>query len=368
MKILIGMPSADSWGGPASSEPPFVNALREKAVETRDEVYVYGDKEKPTPFLERIRRVLETAFRFRRITRAENFDLIHLNTAFDLRTLLRDSISIFLMNRGDTKIFLKLHGSEAGVLTSENPLIKALRNYIKNSADGFGVHTREEKSNFTRAGFADEKFYFVKNAVTIAEDLPADFSKTQKEKSAVFRLLFVSRFIEAKGLLETVRACEILKSRGFKFVLNCVGDGEMREQAESEVERLGLQTEVNFTGYIPEAKVTEYFFDSDIFVFPTRHAEGFPNVLFKAVAVGLPVVTTKVRAANDYLNEPENCLFSTQNPNDIAEKIIELLENKSLRETMSENNLTLGKTLLPENIAQEFIEIYQKILNPNPKS
>ena len=115
MKILIGMPSADSWGGPAASEPPFVAALRKRGVEVREETYVYGDKEKPTAFFERVRRVLETAFRFRRITSRENFDLIHLNTAFDLKTLLRDSISIFLMkskNRGS--------GSEICIISVSN--------------------------------------------------------------------------------------------------------------------------------------------------------------------------------------------------------------------------------------------------------
>src|SRR4051812_47817132 len=98
MKILVGMPSKDSWGGPASSEPPFVAALRKIGVDVREEVYVYGDKEKPTKFYERVRRVLQTAFRFRKILAHESFDLIHLNTALDLKTLLRDSVSIFLMN------------------------------------------------------------------------------------------------------------------------------------------------------------------------------------------------------------------------------------------------------------------------------
>jgi len=368
MKVLIGMPSADSWGGPASSEPPFVAALRGHGVDVREEVYVYGDKEKPTAFLERVRRVLKTAFRFRKITGNENFDLIHLNTAFDLKTLLRDSVSIRLMKPKGAKIFLKLHGSEANVLTSKNPLTVVLRNYIKNRVDGFGVHTAEEKSNFTRAGFEAGKFYYVKNAVTIAADLPEKFSRSQKEKSETFRLLFVSRFIQAKGLTETIRACAIVRERGFQFVLTCVGDGEMRHAAESEVERLGLQREVKFTGYVPEAEVTNYFFDSDIFIFPTRHAEGFPNVLFKAVAVGLPIVTTKIRAAADYLKESENCLFCTQEPDDIAGKIIELVENKSLRGAMSANNLEFGKTLLPENIALEFVKVYTSILKPNPKS
>lgn len=361
MKILVGMPSKDSWGGPVSSEPPFVKALREIGVDAREEVYVYGDKEKPTPFFERIRRVLQTAFRFRRILKSESFDLIHLNTAFTLKALLRDTISIFLMKPGNAKIFLKIHGSEAKILESKNPFIRILRNYLNKNVDGFGIHTHEEKENFLSGGFSDEKFYFVKNAVTIAENLPENFQRAHKAKNETFELLFVSRFVATKGLLETIRACARLREKGYKIILHCLGDGEMRAEAEREVERLDLQNQVKFTGYIPEAEVSRYFFSSDIFVFPTRHAEGFPNVLFKAVSVGLPIVTTKIRAAADYLHEPENSLFSTQKPENIAEKIVELIESVELRRQISVNNLAFGETLKPLNIAREFLDIYRKI-------
>ncbi len=155
--------------------------------------------------------------------------------------------------------------------------------------------------------------------------------------------------------------CKILQDKGYKFILHCVGDGETRAEAESEVAKLDLKNQVQFTGYIPENEVTKYFFNTDIFVFPTRHTEGFPNVLFKAVALGMPIITTKIRAAADYLQESENCLFCTQEPDKIADKMNELIENKDLREKMSRNNLKFGKTLLPENIAEEFLEIYRKI-------
>lgn len=361
MKILVGMPSPDSWGGPISSEPPFVGALRKLGVDTSEEVFVYGDKDKPTPFLGRIKRVLSTSFRFRKLLKNQSFDLIHFNTAFDLKTILRDSITLFLI-KPQAKIFFKLHGSEAENFETANFFIKFLINYLAKKVDGFGVHTKEEKANFLKLGFDEKNFYFVKNAVTIHENLVSDFSRPQKDSDDVFEFLFVSRFIPAKGLLETLRACAIIRDKGFKFVLNCVGDGEIRAEAESEVEKLNLQDFVKFTGYIPETEVTNYFFNSDLFIFPTRHAEGFPNVLFKAVAVGMPIVTTKIRASADYLVENENTLFCTQEPENIAEKIIELIENTQLRETISNNNLKLGKTLLPEAIAKEFIEIYQNIL------
>lgn len=363
MKVLFGMPSKDSWGGPVSSEPPFVEALQKMGVDCLEEIYVYGDKDKPTPILERVRRVLTTAFRFRKILKKHPVDLIHLNTSFDLKTVLRDSVSIFLMKPKKAKIFFKVHGSEAENFAKTNFIIRILIQYLIKKVDGLGIHTIEEKEHFLRLGFAEEKFYFVKNAVTIHKDLTENFNRQQKQKDECFEFLFVSRFIASKGLIETIQACEILKGKGYKFVLNCVGDGEIRAEAEREVEKLNLQNQVKFTGYIPENEVTNYFLNSDFFIFPTRHIEGFPNVLFKAVAVGMPVVTTKIRAAADYLIENENCLFCTQEPENIAGEIIELIENKEFQKKLSKNNLQFGKSLLPEKIADEFLEIYRKIID-----
>ncbi|MCU0239216.1 MAG: glycosyltransferase family 4 protein [Pyrinomonadaceae bacterium] len=360
MKILLAMPSKDSWGGPISSEPPFADALRKLGENITEEIYVYGDKDKPTPILERIRRVWSTAFRFRKLLQTQDFDIIHFNTAFDFKTILRDSFSLFVMNP-KAKILFKLHGSEAEKFAQTNLILRFLINYLKRKVDAFGVHTSEEKANFLQLGFDEKKFFYVKNAVTIHENLDANFTRKIKAKDEVFEFLFVSRFIPAKGLIQTIQACEIVKKQGFNFILNCVGDGEVRAEAEKEVERLGLQSVVKFTGYIPESEVTNYFFNSDLLIFPTSHTEGFPNILFKAVAVGMSIVTTKIRASADYLIENEHCLFCTQNPENIAEKIIVLLNNENLRRQMSEANIKLGKTLLPEAIAKEFIEIYQKM-------
>lgn len=360
MKILVGMPSKDSWGGPISSEPPFVKALRELGADVTDEVYVYGDKDKPTPLFERFRRVVSTANRFRKVLKSNDFDVIHLNTAFDLKTILRDSYSIWRMKPGRAKIFLKLHGSEAERFTNANFLVRKLIDYLKRRVDGLGVHTREELENFKRLGFDERKFSFVKNAVTIHEDLPDDFVRPQKDSGGRFKLLFVSRFIPAKGLLETIRACAIVRERGFDVELYAVGDGETRAEAESLTKELGLDDAVKFTGYIPESDVTKHFLDADLFVFPTRHPEGFPNVLFKAVAVGLPIVTTPVRAAGHYLEDGVNCLFTSQDLEDVAAKIIALIEDRKLRAEMSAANVRFGKSLLPVEIAREFLTIYER--------
>ena len=362
MKILVGMPAPDSWGGPIASEPPFVEALRRLGHDVTEEVYVYGDKHRPTPTLERVSRVLRTALRFRKLLAKGDFDVLHLNTAFDVRTILRDSASLFLMRPRSTKVLMKLHGSEAEEFAKASRLTRRLIRYIANRADAFGYHTREELDAFVRLGFDPAKFFPVRNAVTIHGDLPAGYERPQKTPDDIFEILFVSRFIPAKGLVETIEACEELRKRGIRFRLTCVGDGPSRTEAQDAVGRLALGRVVTFTGYIPEDEVTKRFMSADIFVFPTSHKEGFPNVLFKAVAVGLPIVTTRIRAARDYLAAPENCLFCAKDPNDVADKMEQIIRDAELRAAMSRSNLEYGKTLLPGAIAREFDEIYRTVM------
>lgn len=355
------MPAPDSLGGPISSEPPFVDALRSKGLDLITDVYVYGDKLTPTPFFNRVNRVLRTAFRFRRSVQTHRPTLIFLNSAFDKRTILRDAASLYLMRPGTAKVFVKLHGSMAEDFVETNFLFRGLIRYLQKKVDGWGYHTQEELESFVKLGFDRRRFFPVRNATTIHRDIPADFERTQTEAGETFDLLFASRFVPTKGLLPTILACEELRKRGLRFRLTCVGDGETHQEAKDAVGRLALGRVVTFTGLLPESGVTKELLKADILVFPTSHPEGFPNILFKAVATGLPVVTTNIRAAADHLSEPENCLYCTTDPANIADTIERLIKDKPLRERMALANIEYGMTLTPENIADEFIEIFNKV-------
>lgn len=365
IKILVGMPAPDSLGGPISSEPPFADALRAQGFAVVTDVYVYGDKLTPTPFLGRVSRVLRTALRFRKLIREHRPSLIFLNSAFDRRTILRDAASIFLMGPRDSKIFVKLHGGMAEDFNGTNFLFRWLIGYLRNNVDGWGYHTHEELEAFVGLGFDRSRFYPVRNATTIHSDIPSNFERSQKEADDVLELIFASRFVPTKGLVPTILACEELRKRGRRFRLTCVGDGETLQGAKDAVGRLALGRVVTFTGHISEAEVTRELLKADILVFPTSHPEGFPNVLFKAIATGLPVVTTNIRAAADYLSEPENCLYCTTDPENIADRLEELIDDKELREEMSKANVEYGLTLTPERIADEFIDIFDKMLAEN---
>jgi glycosyltransferase involved in cell wall biosynthesis len=361
MKILVGMPSPDSWGGPIAAEPPFVEELRRLGHDVRAETYVYGDKAKPTPLLQRIRRVTEAARRLRKVLRSQRFDIVHLNTAFDLKTIFRDAYTIFRIRNAETRIFLKLHGSSAREYRNAAFPIARLIKFIARNADGFGYHTEEEQHAFMDLGFDPSKFYKVKNVISIPDG--SRVPRETREPGRPAELLFASRFIPTKGLLETIEACAELRRRGVRFRLTCLGEGEMRREAEAAVGRFGLGRVVTFTGHLPEDEVLSHMTHADIFCFPTRHDEGFPLVLFRAVAVGLPIVTTQIRAAKDHLKEPDNCLFCTTDPSNIADRLQELIEDVPLWCEISIRNIEMGRTLAPEPVTREYVAIYQKVID-----
>ena len=362
----MGMPDRESLGGPVACEPPFAAELRRLGAEVAEETYVYGERLGKTTFAQRVSRVLKTARLLRRRLRRERFDIVHLNTSFDTMALLRDAATLRLLRPTRAKIFLKFHGSDAALFETRNPALRALVRSVLAQADGIGLLSSEERENFTRAGVDARKLFVVKNAVTGAgaKDTRAGANLRAKLGAGdeTSLLLFIARFIPAKGLTDVIRACAILRDEGRAFELLCLGDGEARAAAEAEAAHLSLQERVRFFGYVPETEAAEFYAGGTMLVFPTYHYEGFPMVIFKSVAAGLPVITTRIRAAADYLREPDNCLWvEPKNPRMLAEKIAHLLDHVDARASMRRHNLELARRFTAASVAPEYLEIYNRL-------
>ncbi|MEJ7623206.1 MAG: glycosyltransferase family 4 protein [Pyrinomonadaceae bacterium] len=364
MKILIGMPAADSRGGPINCEPPFVAALREAGVEVDEEVYVYGDGGTPVDAVTRIKRVVDAARRLKHRVRENSYDLVHLNTSFDARCLVRDSLALRAIG-GRVPVFLKMHGSIAAFLATRNRVWAAAQRRLFHQVAGIGVLSTEEMRRFIDAGCDQRKLVIVKNAIeplgqgSAGRDLTGDRGIARDCPL----LLFSSRLMPAKGLLDVINGCKILRERNREFSLIVLGDGPQRAEAENLVRSAGLERHVRFTGYLTEVEASAYHVQAALFIFPSYHDEGLPMVLLKSLSAGLPIITTRIRAAADYLTEPDNCLWvDPKSPVDVAEKIQTLLDAPALARKMSENNRRLAGEFSPAEVAAEYIALYRGII------
>lgn len=118
---------------------------------------------------------------------------------------------------------------------------------------------------------------------TAASPVPADSKQ----------LVCIGRLSPQKGQLLLLDAMRKVVDAGVPARLVLVGDGEMRQEIERRIERLGLQEHVVLSGWQTEAQVREHLKDSRALVLAS-FAEGLPMVIMEAMAAQRPVVTTYI--------------------------------------------------------------------------
>jgi glycosyltransferase involved in cell wall biosynthesis len=135
-------------------------------------------------------------------------------------------------------------------------------------------------------------------------------------------------------LEDLLEAVKILKNQnlGFKaWNLAIYGNGPLESKLEKLANELKIADKIEWQGFIPYSKVPEALSQIDIFVYPSWH-EGFGRSIMEALAMEKAVVATRVGGIPDLIEDNENgFLVSPHNPQELAQKIKILMENKELR-------------------------------------
>jgi glycosyltransferase involved in cell wall biosynthesis len=102
-----------------------------------------------------------------------------------------------------------------------------------------------------------------------------------------------------------------------------VGDGELRQELEAQVDRLGMRGAVTFTGW--QRDVVSAYADSDVLVISSVN-EGTPFTVIEAMATGCPVVATAVGGLPDFLDHGAlGALVPSGDAKALAEAIVRML-------------------------------------------
>jgi glycosyltransferase involved in cell wall biosynthesis len=107
------------------------------------------------------------------------------------------------------------------------------------------------------------------------------------------RIVSVGRLVPVKGQLVLLEAFAELIGAARDARLTLIGDGPMRATLERAAIELGLQHRVEICGALGHPQVIEHMTAADILCLPS-FAEGVPIVLMEAMAIGLPVLTTRI--------------------------------------------------------------------------
>lgn len=130
-------------------------------------------------------------------------------------------------------------------------------------------------------------------------------------------IVYVGRFVEAKGMRELIEAFQNLAARDAKVTLALVGDGTMKDGLVELVKSTGLHDRVHLPGGQPPEVVAEWINAANLLTLPSW-SEGYPNVVVEAVACGRPVVATDVGGVKEILNAGNGVMVPARDANALA--------------------------------------------------
>jgi glycosyltransferase involved in cell wall biosynthesis len=164
------------------------------------------------------------------------------------------------------------------------------------------------------------------------------------DPGSIHRILTIARLTAKKGLPTVLGAIDRLKKRGFAIEHTLIGDGEDRRQILARIRRLGLEDTTRWLGTLPHEVVLTHYRQAAVFVLgcevaPNGDRDGIPNVLMESMAMGVPVVATRVSAIPELVEDgTTGLLVSPGDPEQLADAIQRLLTDRSLRERIIENS------------------------------
>lgn len=242
----------------------------------------------------------------------------------------RDALYVMLLKLFSPKIVLHLHGKGIKRSVTEKRWKQRLYRMVFKNTQVISL------SNILAGDVADiyeNRPYVVPNGIQV-NALPAP--KQQAGRAGVPQILFLSNYIENKGVLVLMRALAILNKKGYRFNARFVG-----APTNLSVERLnevaaeyGVTGSVEIVGPRYGNEKYEELRRADIFAFPTYN-DAFPLVTLEAMQFALPVVSTDEGGVPDIVNDNETgFLVERRNPQMLAEKLALLLADENLRREM----------------------------------
>lgn len=185
------------------------------------------------------------------------------------------------------------------------------------------------------------------------------FYPSVKEESDEFKILFVSRLIERKGLQFIIPQLKKIQDSTKKSVkLIVVGDGPYRETLERIAEENHVSDMVEFVGQKGKEEIVPFYQNADLFILPSSK-EGMPNVVLEAMACGLPIIMTPCEGSAELICENG---YKAERK-EFADYIIKLIGDNEMRKEMSINSNKRVKNFFSwKHIVNEYLETLDGLL------
>jgi glycosyltransferase involved in cell wall biosynthesis len=164
-----------------------------------------------------------------------------------------------------------------------------------------------------------------------------------------------------KNHLKLLKAISILSQQGDRFFLVCTGaQTDYLKILEAEIEELGLTKQVFFLGLVPKDHLVALYKHADLIVIPSLYEAG-SGPLLEAMHYHRPVICARTTTLPEHIGD-SNFVFDPNNSEEMAGLIKKGMTDQVFRSVNIENAIRRNAYFEKVNYADQFLDVYKKIL------
>lgn len=316
------------------------------------------------PIAKKVAQILSDAWQELRTLLKQQPDLVHVNSSFNSGAFWRDALYVLIARLCNKPVFLQMHGGDLATFLAIYPrMIGSLILFVLRRVQCISVLSESQYAPLIQAGLT-------KNALILPNMIDSEKHQVCNQGSALDRrgatfIVIASHFTIEKGVYDIIHAFEKTLKAAPNSRLIMVGGGQEAAPLIQQCREKGLMDSILFTGFIDRNEIQAHLQEADVFVLPS-HSEGFPMVVLEAMACGLPVISTRVGAIPEMLNnEDDTLIFPAGDVEAMSLCMTQLAGSALLRQRIGQANRNRIENHYDMHIvSDQFATIYTDLISP----
>lgn len=267
-------------------------------------------------------------FALKRVLREVKPDVVH---AHDMKASFLAAISM-----GRIPLISHIHNNN---FDSQKPTLKAIlyRFAAAKAKHIFWVSKAAQEGYFFRKGLREKSSILYNVIDTEQLRQKAD----QAENKEAYDVIYLGRMTYQKNIERLLDVSEKVIAKKPDARIAMIGTGEMEEDVRKLIADKNIQANVDYLGFmsnpygiLQNAKV----------MLMTSRWEGLPMCALESLALGVPIVSTPTDGLKELLEHGKTGFLSNVDEV-LAEKLVQLLDDRSLQQEMAENAMAKAKEI-----------------------
>jgi len=287
-------------------------------------------------------------WRSRKLVKEKDYDINHTHFIFPTAV-----ISYFLNYLYDTPYLITSHGADVpgfnpDRFTLVHKFLRPFWNRIVGRSEGILSPSEHLKSLIKESGY-DSSIRVLPN--------PFDYSKFHGELGKNKTILLTGRLIKRKKFQNFLQSFETIDT-DWKVIFT--GEGSYRKKLEREADK--IDNDIEFLGWVDREKLNQLLEKSQVYVFPTDHAN-CPVGLQEAMASGNAILASNKGGAKEMVGDA-GLKVDIDNSREFKRKLEELLQDRSKRTKLARKaRKRVKNNYSQQKIVQKYLKVFKQSIS-----